>query len=124
MKEYKFIIEEKLPSLNEYILACRRSAHVGNRFKNETDMICAVYIKQAGIPAIKKPVKVDFEWHEKTDKRDPDNVSGYGHKTIFDALVSCGVLKNDSKRYVKGHSDEYIKDKKDFIVVTIKEQEK
>lgn len=123
MKEYKFKIDTKLPSLNEYINACRRNAYSGGNFKKDTDMICSVFIRNARIPAIKKPVKIHFEWHESTQKRDLDNIAGYGHKTILDALVSCGCLKDDSPKYVKGFTDDFIKDKKSFCAVTITELE-
>lgn len=124
MNEYKFIIDEQLPSLNNYINACRRNAYAGGKFKSETDAICALFIKRAGIPQIKNPITIDFEWHESTQKRDLDNIAGYGHKTILDALVNCGVLKDDSPKYVKGFTDRFLKDKKSYVVVTIKEQEK
>lgn len=121
MKEYKFKIDTKLPSLNEYINACRRNAYSGGSFKKDTDMICSLYIRKAKIPEIKNPVHIRFEWHESTQKRDLDNVAGYGHKTILDALVSCGCLKDDSPKYVKGFTDDFVKDKKCFVVVTITE---
>lgn len=123
MNEYKFKIDAKLPSLNEYINACRRNAYSGGNFKKDTDTICSVFIRNARITAIKKPVKVHFEWHESTYKRDLDNISGYGRKTILDALVSCGCLKDDSPKYVKGFTEDFIKDKKCFCVVTITELE-
>lgn len=123
MKKHTFKIDMQLPSLNNYITACRRNAYAGGAFKKETDRICSVFIMAAKIPAIKNPVKVNFEWHEKTQKRDLDNISGYGRKTILDALVHCGKLKDDSPKYVKGISDEFVKDKKDFVIVTIEELE-
>ncbi len=123
MKEYKFKIDTKLPSLNEYINACRRNAYSGGNFKKDTDMICSVFIRKAKIPEIKSPVHIRFEWHESTQKRDLDNVAGYGHKTILDALVSCGCLKDDSPKHVKGFTDDFVKDKKCFCVVTITELE-
>lgn len=123
MKTYTFKIDTQLPSLNNYITACRRNAYAGGAFKKETDRICSVFIMAAKIPAIKNPVKISFEWHEKTQKRDLDNIAGYGHKTILDALVNCRVLKDDSPKYVKGISDDFVKDKKDFVIVSIKELE-
>lgn len=123
MNEYTFKIDAQLPSLNNYINACRRNAYAGGSFKKDTDQLCALFIKKSGIPAIKKPVKIYFEWHESTQKRDLDNVAGYGHKTILDALVNCGCLKDDSPRYVKGFTDRFVKDKKSFVIVTIKELE-
>lgn len=121
MKEYTFTIDAQLPSLNNYINACRRNAYAGGNFKRQTDQLCAIYIKQARLPEMKKPIIISFEWHESTQKRDLDNIAGYGHKTILDALVNCRVLKDDSPKYVKGLSDNFVKDKKCFVVVTITE---
>lgn len=121
MNKHTFKIEMQLPSLNNYINACRRNAHAGGAFKRESDSICAAYIRKARIPKIKNPVKIHFEWHERTIKRDLDNVAGYGHKTILDALVICGVLKDDSPKYVTGFTDRFVKDGKSGVIVTIEE---
>lgn len=114
-------IDEKLPSLNQYIDACRRNYHAGGVFKKNTDRVCAIYILAAKIKPVKNPVMIEFEWHEENQKRDLDNVAGYGHKTILDALVNCNIIKDDSPKYVKGFTDKFVKDKKAFVIVTIKE---
>lgn len=116
-----FKIDEKIPSLNDYINACRRNAHAGGAFKKNTDRVCGLYILAANIKPVKNPVTVEFEWHEANQKRDLDNVAGYGHKTILDALVNCNILKDDSPKHVKGFTDTFVKDKKSYVVVTIKE---
>ena len=121
MKQHIFVVNEKLPSLNEYINACRKNAHAGGTFKRQSDTLIAFYIRKARLPKINKPVCIDFEWHEKTQKRDLDNVAGYGHKTILDALVLCGILKDDSPRFVKGFSDSFTSDKSDYVKITITE---
>lgn len=120
---HKFTIDAQLPSLNNYIEACRRNAYSGGSFKRQTDKLCATYIRIARLQPIKNPVTIEFEWHEKTQRRDLDNVSGYGHKTILDALVNCGILKDDSPKYVCGLSDSFVRDRKNFVVVTITEIE-
>lgn len=52
----------KLPSLNEYIEACRRNPHCGAKMKANTE---AVIIPQlAKLPKIYKPVHIIFIWHE------------------------------------------------------------
>lgn len=125
MNEYKFKIDTKLPSLNEYINACRTSPRKGNEMKQETDWLCLVYIRRAKIPAIKKPVHIHFEWHEKTERRDLDGITGFGHKTILDALVKGKCLQDDRPKFVKGLSDAFVmkQDKTDFVIVTITELE-
>lgn len=65
-------------------------------------------------------VMVRFEWHERTKKRDADNIAS-AKKFILDALVKMGVLADDSRKYVKGFYDYIIDDKEDFVVVELLE---
>lgn len=121
--KFEFIINEKLPSLNQYIEACRKNAYAGKTMKAETDRLCYWYIKKAKPPKFSGAVHVTFEWFEKDKRRDPDNISGYGHKTIFDALVQAGVLPDDNSDYVAGYNDifHYKASKKTFVRVTMEE---
>ena len=59
-----------------------------------------------------------FEWHEKTKKRDADNIAS-AKKFILDALVKMGVLQDDSRKYVKGFYDVIVDDKTDFVKVEL-----
>ena len=59
-----------------------------------------------------------FEWHESNKNRDADNIV-FAKKFILDALVSMRVLPNDSRRYVKGFTDDVIDDTNDFVVVEL-----
>lgn len=59
---------------------------------------------------VKNSCYVKFRWYEANKKRDLDNVA-FAKKFIFDALVDCGVLKNDSRKYVVGFSDDFYIDK-------------
>ena len=61
-----------------------------------------------------------FEWHERTKKRDADNIAS-AKKFILDALVKNGVLEDDSRKYVKGFYDVIVDDKSDFVVVELVE---
>ena len=61
---------------------------------------------------------VRFEWHEKTKKRDADNIAS-AKKFILDALVKMGVLQDDSRKYVKGFYDVIVDDKTDFVKVEL-----
>lgn len=64
-----------------------------------------------------------FEWHERTKKRDADNIAS-AKKFILDALVKNGVLEDDSRKYVKGFYDTIIDDKEDFVIVELVEIER
>ncbi len=66
---------------------------------------------------------VRFEWHERTKKRDADNIAS-AKKFILDALVKGGVLEDDSRKYVKGFYDVIVDDKEDFVIVELVEIQK
>lgn len=59
-----------------------------------------------------------FEWHERTKKRDADNIAS-AKKFILDALVKMRVLEDDSRKFVKGFSDVIVDDKEDFVKVEL-----
>lgn len=61
---------------------------------------------------------VRFEWHERTKKRDADNIAS-AKKFILDALVKMKVIPDDSRKYVKGFTDTIIDDKADFVIVEL-----
>ena len=119
-----FTINCKLPSLNEWWYALSSNKYVGSKFKKEVEEVIGWSIKQAlTSKALRKPsgaVMVRFEWHERTKKRDADNIA-FSKKFILDALVKCGVLVDDSRKYVKGFYDTIIDDKEDFVIVELVE---
>ena len=61
---------------------------------------------------------VRFEWHERTKKRDADNIAS-AKKFILDALVKMKVLEDDSRKFVKGFYDVIVDDKTDFVRVEL-----
>lgn len=113
-----FVIEQKLPTLNEYTLACRGNKYAGAKFKRDVESIIGWYVIKAKLPKVDRAVIIHFEWHEKTKRRDADNIAS-AKKFILDTLVSQGVLIDDSRRYVTGFTDTIVDDTKDFVVVSI-----
>ena len=113
-----------MPSLNDYTNACRSNAYVGFKFKKEVEEVIGWYIKQAVTSKTLTPPKgavmLRFEWHEKTKRRDYDNIAS-AKKFILDALVKHGILRDDSRKYVKGGYDIVIDDKTDFVRVELVE---
>lgn len=107
----KFTIDGRLPALNDYTDACRGNRYTGARMKREAEMQILIGIRMARLPKLKGPVFVRFTWFEKDERRDPDNIA-FAKKFIFDAMVAYGVIPNDSRRYVRGFSDEFGVDKK------------
>jgi Holliday junction resolvase RusA-like endonuclease len=63
---------------------------------------------------------VRFEWHERTKKRDADNIAS-AKKFILDALVKMRVIEDDGRKYVKGFYDVIVDDKEDFVIVELLE---
>lgn len=121
-KTNTFKIKQKLPSLNEWVAANRSNKYLGAKFKNEVEEVIGWSIRQAlTSKTLYKPtgaVMVRFEWHEKTKRRDADNIAS-AKKFILDALVKTDVLVDDSRKYVKGFYDVIIDDKEDYVLIEL-----
>lgn len=98
-----FEISGKLPSLNEVINENRTNRYAGAKLKKDTENIICIAIKNAirngSLKAADRPCIVHIRWYEKTRRRDADNIQS-SQKFILDALVKCGILKNDNRKYV------------------------
>lgn len=114
----------QLPSLNEYTYACRSHWSVGRKFKAETEGAVCLYVKRAIAQGkcrkTENPCEIYIEWHEQTRKRDADNIQS-AQKFILDALKDCGVIPDDSRKYVRQIYHRIVDDKEDRVIVTIKE---
>lgn len=121
--EYLLTIPGTLNNLNDYIAAERTNRHKGAKMKADNGNIVAVAIRQClrGV-RIDRPVFMEYTWIEPSRRRDKDNISSFGRKVIQDALVQCGVLKDDGWKYVVGFSDRFEVDRGNpRIEVIIKE---
>lgn len=98
-------IDGRLPGLNEYINAERRNRYAGAKMKKEWQRVVGWFIGR--MPPAPIPCWVKFVFYEPNGRRDVDNVSGFAHKIIFDALVEHGVLKGDGQKYVAGYTDKF-----------------
>lgn len=119
-KILEFEIPFRLPGLNEYIRQNRANKHAGNNEKQKIEQSIIWILKSLKSPILDKPVYVKFIWHEKTKRRDKDNVA-FAKKFILDALQKSGILPNDNNKYILGFQDEFIYNKMDKIVVEILE---
>lgn len=122
-----FIIKEKLPSLNEYVRACRSNKYQGAKFKADVEEVIGWAIKQAQAAGklssmCEEPCNVYINWHEKTKRRDVDNIQS-AQKFILDALQKCGIIKNDSRKYVKQIYHTVNDSTEDYVVVRLEECE-
>lgn len=98
-------IKGKLPSLNEYIGACRSNPRYGAKMKQDTETLIILQISR--LRPITSPVILHFEWHEKTRRRDKDNVAA-GKKFVLDAMQKAGKLINDNNKYIAGFTDRFV----------------
>ena len=101
---YKVTIPMKLPSLNDYVKACRTNVYVANKFKQDLEGDIAVFL--SGLPKFTKPITIHFHWVEQNRKRDIDNVA-YAKKHILDAMVKMGCLKDDNRNCVAAFTDTF-----------------
>lgn len=117
-----FVINQKLCSLNEYINVCRANRYQAANFKREVEEVIGWAIKQAQakgeLKPIDEPCRVYFEWHEKTAKRDCDNIAS-AKKFILDAMQKNEIIKNDNQKYIKGFTDTFVKSESDYVVVRL-----
>lgn len=119
---YEFTIPGRLPGMNEYISAMNRNRYAGAKLRADSLSVCRWHIMQKlkGV-SIKAPVRIHYIWYESNRRRDLDNVAGFGHKVIQDALVECGVLKNDGWKHIKGYTDTFAVDRDDPHIVVMLE---
>lgn len=117
----KFVIDMKLPSLNDYILACRKNRYEGAKMKRNTEAEISWYIVK--MPRFKKPIRIHFHWIEASRRRDLDNIA-FAKKFILDAMVKSGKLPDDSKKYVVEFSDTFSYSNRNQVILYIDEVEK
>ena len=123
-KMQQFVINEKLPTINDIIRRTNRSRYGGARLKADTDAIIKNYIYEsldAGrIKKVKKPVVILIDYYE-GKRRDVDNIQS-SQKFILDSLVEAGVLVDDSQKYVKQIYHRIFNSKKEYSVVYLLEE--
>lgn len=108
-----FYVYEKLPSLNDYINACRTNRFKAANLKSETENIILLYLKEYESKGYFSRLSNNtqysffFTWFEQTRRRDVDNVIS-AKKFVFDALQKGGYLANDSQKHVFGIYDKVV----------------
>ena len=117
-----FIVYDKLPSLNEYINACRRNPFVGASFKKKVEKTISkyinIYLSRGILKILDEPIIIFFTWSESTKRRDGDNIVS-AKKFILDAMQSCNIISNDNRKIVKGFRDDIIDGDEDYVLVEI-----
>ncbi len=122
-----FKIEAKLPSMNEYVRSCRANKYSGAEFKRSIETLIGYSItrgiSRGMLKPIDKPCEIHIYWHEATRRRDVDNIQS-AQKFILDALQHYGIIKNDSRKYVKQIHHTICDNTKDFVIVNLCEVER
>lgn len=117
-----FVIDEKLPGLNQVLDANRANRIMGAKLKREVQDEIGQYIRIALMHGDLVPpgrqVTISITWHEKTKRRDADNIQS-AQKFILDAMVEQGVLEDDSRRYVTQIYHHIVDDKRDYVEVYV-----
>lgn len=116
----KFTIYGRLPSLNEYTLACRGNKFSANNMKIKAEKLILSHARATKLQRIDKyPIKLKISWYEPNKRRDIDNVV-FSTKFIQDALVKGGYIENDSQKYItKLEHEVYVDNKNPRIEVEI-----
>ena len=110
----------KLPSLNDYTRACRKSKIVGAKMKATYEQKIGLYLIQ--IPRFQKPIKINFIWVEDNKRRDLDNIA-FAKKFILDAMVKYGKLKDDNRKCVQAFTDKFVYGDKAKVILEIEEND-
>lgn len=107
-KLLKFVIDGRLPSMNDIIDVARRNTYCSAKLKKDQQERLEWIMKaqmakngQTGLKFTQKAyIKVMFfEPFNGHFRRDDDNVIA-GCKFILDALQELGIIKNDNPKYV------------------------
>ena len=116
-----YVIDMKLPSLNQYIYVCRANKYGASRYKQELQNDIAIFLNR--MPSYENPIWIDFFWIEENKKRDYDNIC-FAKKFILDTMVQLGKIQNDSWGYILGFSDSFCvsKEKTAKVKLTIFEK--
>lgn len=108
----RLIVYGRLAGINEYTEQCRKNPYAGATMKKTAQVKVEWAIAQQlkGYKA-ESPVRLAYTFYEPNRRRDKDNVAGFAHKVIQDALVHSGVLKGDGWDYIDGFSDDFAVDR-------------
>lgn len=101
-----FTVYGRLPGVNEITFQERRHWSFGNRLRKRAKFLCGQCVVAARLPVFHDPVRLLFRWFEPNNRRDIDNVAG-ACKFIIDALVDCGRIPRDSRKWVCGIAHDF-----------------
>ena len=116
----KYVIDMKLPSLNDYIKVCRTNKFMASKYKKDIEDKIGNFLLK--MPKYEKPIKIHFTWIEGNKKRDLDNIC-FAKKFILDAMQKFGKLENDNRKYVYAFTDSFEYGKETKVILEIEEKD-
>lgn len=113
-----FIIDGKLPTLNDYTNSNRTHWGAGAADKLNATRKCALACGDIEIPEGKLLV-LHYNWFVST-KHDYDNIA-FAQKFVQDGLKTAGKIPDDSPKYIVGFTHEFNRCEKgkDKVIVSI-----
>lgn len=105
-----FTIYGKLPTINDYISACRRNAHCGANMKSDYTNISMWSMKDIYGMKFNKVV-LHYRFFEEKKNRDKDNVFSFATKVVQDAMQELGLIENDGWKQIENFTHDFFIDK-------------
>jgi len=105
----KLTIPGELTDLNTFLKAVNNNLYAGANIKRQETNRVAQECVACNLEAQLTPVKLHIAYYMKNTRKDLDNVA-YGKKYLLDGLVLAGVLYDDSYKWVRGWTEEFLVD--------------
>lgn len=106
-----FTIQGKLPTINEYISACRRNPHLGANMKRDWTNVAMWSMNNLCGEKFEKVI-LHYRFFEANEKRDKDNVFAFATKVVQDAMQELGMIENDGWKNIENFTHDFFVDKK------------
>lgn len=114
----RLIIPGRMPGLNDYIAAERSNRYMAAKMKHEWQtLVCKEIRRQWRGLKFEEPIFLGYKFYESNKRRDHDNVAGFAHKVVQDAMVQMEVIRDDGWDYISGFIDWFQVDKKEPHIV-------
>lgn len=107
----KITIKGELRDLNTFLKQVNNNRFAGAKVKKEDTEKVYYACKEKYIEPVKDyPIHITFKWYSKDNRKDLDNVA-FAKKSALDGLVLAKIIENDSRKFIKGFTDEFYIDK-------------
>ncbi len=114
----RLIIHGRMPGLNDYIAAERSNRYQAAKMKHQwQQLVCNEIRNQWRGLKFTEPIFLGYKFYEPNKRRDHDNVAGFAHKVVQDAMVQMEVIRDDGWDYIAGFIDWFQVDKKEPHIV-------